>query len=185
MEERRRVAAGQLCSEYKCWTFGAVQKHRRRRLRLEWVEDVPGNEGEVRKHFGQSFLWNVTESRALWECDDDAGIFPTASWKKKPTQISKCPRCHPVGCWGLTWEVSHLLLYIASHFLHAQGGGDLWEPINKIKWTQLDNYRCGIQQSLAKWVKKTVNRNNSRSQNSIHIGMFKTDKVAQSLYLNK
>lgn len=163
MEERRGVAAGQLCSEYKCWTFGAVQKQRRRRLRRGWVEGVvPRDEGEVRKHFGQSFLWNVTESRALREGDDDAGIFATASLKRKHslnnnaqthTQLSKCPWCLLIGCWGLTWEVSHLLLYIASHFLHAQGGGDLWRPMNKTNWTQLDNHH--MQQSLTEWVRKT------------------------------
>lgn len=84
MEERWGVAAGQLCSEYKCWTFGAVQKQRRGRLRREWGEDVvPRDESEICKHFGQSFLWNVTESRALWEGDDDAGVFATAPLGKK------------------------------------------------------------------------------------------------------
>lgn len=41
-------------------------------------EDTPRDESEVVKDFGQSFLWNVTESRAFGEGDDDAGIFPTA-----------------------------------------------------------------------------------------------------------
>lgn len=87
------VAAGQLCSEYKCWTFGAVQKQRWRRLRRQEVEEVvPRDEGEVRKHFGQSFLWNVTKSRALWKGDDDAGIFPTASLKRKDSMYNKHTR---------------------------------------------------------------------------------------------
>lgn len=94
MEEGWGVAAGQLCSEYKCWTFGAVQKQRRGRLRREGVDGViPRDEGEVRKHFGQGVLRNVTESRALWEGDDDAGLFATASlWKKRCTvQLQRKP----------------------------------------------------------------------------------------------
>lgn len=46
-------------------------------------EDVPRDESEVRKHFGQSFLRNVTESRAFWEGDDDTGVLPTASLEEK------------------------------------------------------------------------------------------------------
>lgn len=90
IEECWRVAAGQLCSECECWTFGAVQKERQGGLRQGWVQGVvPRDEGEVRKHFGQSFLWNVTESRALWEGDDDAGIFPTASLKRKDSYYNE------------------------------------------------------------------------------------------------
>lgn len=50
-------------------------------------EDVPRDESEVRKHFGQSFLRNVTESRAFWEGDDDTGVLPTASLEEKKTTL--------------------------------------------------------------------------------------------------
>ncbi len=50
-------------------------------------EDAPRDESEVCKDFGQSFLWNVTESRAFWEGDDDAGVFPTAPWENRSKHI--------------------------------------------------------------------------------------------------
>lgn len=50
-------------------------------------EDVPRDESEVRKHFGQGFLRNVTESRAFRESDDDTGVLPTASLEEKIKKI--------------------------------------------------------------------------------------------------
>ncbi len=66
--------------------FWCTAEGERQRGRQEGMkEDAPRDESEVCKDFGQSFLWNVTESRAFWESDDDTGVFPTAPWAKIDT----------------------------------------------------------------------------------------------------
>lgn len=98
-------------------------------------ENTPRDESEVVKNFGESFLWNVTESWAFWESDDNAGVFPTAPWEAQKQSLSfKDTRYITVRKWltKLTWQVCYLFLYIASHFLHAHRHSHLCKKVRKI-----------------------------------------------------